>query len=652
MKKPDKIPATFLAVLLTFLCLLSACKKEVETPNNPTAPVPQTLTFDKASVTPGDVVVVTTAADLDANTRSWEIGVNGRRLQLAKTDARRAVFVVPMVAAGPLTLDLSALGAQTVPVLTMAPYALIPNPDQVIAEFGTRLTAALTHVNEMTRDSLSPASAQDAGLLGTLRQQLAAAQAGLTPAQKLEAAYALQKMSFDKYDFATLPPRRTTGDPADDLILLGQQLAAKMVFVALATDVFMVMVVAPDPLTKFVAIAATVTAVYQMVQVYSLLGRISDRFDMIDDISVLFSPSAPTIQILTNNPTNLNIRTTARNLTSSDASAPGLRIIFAAENALRYMRGNFDYKYNILRGWFGSATTALTPYVNPIRQTALRRPKVLGAVLLRVRNVSNPNISIAATAFNSTLTVTATGTTAAPTTPFTFDLVYENAALGLTTTKRVNATYTSEQTVTDVDGNVYEVVQIGAQRWMKQNLKTTRYRDGSALVNGVGMANGPWNSLRTGAHTAYDDNTANVAIYGRLYNSHAVRNSRGICPTGWRVPTRTDWTALANALGGAAGAGGKMKNPLFWNSPNVGATNSSGFSAVGTGFRDIFPAGANPFYYKGLSTTFWSSTVESDGREYSVTISYDQPTLYTSVPDSTDPFTGESTAEACRCIKD
>ncbi len=160
--------------------------------------------------------------------------------------------------------------------------------------------------------------------------------------------------------------------------------------------------------------------------------------------------------------------------------------------------------------------------------------------------------------------------------------------------------------VTDIDGNVYQTIQIGDQCWMAENLKTSRYRDGSSIPNVTGREE--WSHLIKGAWAYYDNNPSNDATYGKLYNWFAVDDSRGLCPEDWRVPSDGDWTALENYLGGPVEAGGKMKSTELWNSPNSGATNKSGWSGLPGGYRSALGF----FYHNARHGLWWSSS------EYSI----------------------------------
>jgi uncharacterized protein (TIGR02145 family) len=156
--------------------------------------------------------------------------------------------------------------------------------------------------------------------------------------------------------------------------------------------------------------------------------------------------------------------------------------------------------------------------------------------------------------------------------------------------------------VTDIDGNIYKTVKIGTQVWMAENLKTTHYRGGNPIPNITD--NTEWKNLYTGACCDYNNTVS--ADYGKLYNSFAVTSAQNICPADWHVPSSAEWDALINNLGGTSGAGGKLKEAgtAHWASPNT-ATNESGFTALGGGYRNWDGA-----YYNLLTMgIWWSSTI-------------------------------------------
>jgi len=172
-------------------------------------------------------------------------------------------------------------------------------------------------------------------------------------------------------------------------------------------------------------------------------------------------------------------------------------------------------------------------------------------------------------------------------------------------------------TMTDKDNNIYSTVSIGSQCWTTTNLKVTQYDDGSLIPDLTSSTSSPW--ATSGARTDYTGATGipsgqtYVSTYGYLYNWYAVKGIatagsttyKNICPTGWHVPTDAEWTTLTDYLGGVSVAGGKMKSTsLLWNSPNTGADNTSGFSGLPGGYRNIDGSFNN---IRG-SAFFWSAS--------------------------------------------
>jgi uncharacterized protein (TIGR02145 family) len=181
------------------------------------------------------------------------------------------------------------------------------------------------------------------------------------------------------------------------------------------------------------------------------------------------------------------------------------------------------------------------------------------------------------------------------------------------TTKPV---FTKGDSIVDIDGNVYKTVVIGTQRWMAENLKTTKFNDGSPIANILDGAE--WKGLTTPAYCYYSNDSVNGMFYGALYNWYAVDPScaHKLAPKGWHVATDDDWSKLETYLGGWSVAGGKMKakGTNFWRAPNTDATNSSGFTALPGGDRTDWFDGVNNvtvpgcFLDLGYVAWWWSST--------------------------------------------
>jgi len=191
--------------------------------------------------------------------------------------------------------------------------------------------------------------------------------------------------------------------------------------------------------------------------------------------------------------------------------------------------------------------------------------------------------------------------------------------------------YGQSNSVTDADGNTYNTVVIGSQVWLKEELKSLHYSDGS-LIPGA---------------QAYGLIDAFASTYGRLYTWYdAMKNSttegaQGACPSGWHIPTDTEWTTLITFLGGESAAGGHLKEAgtTHWNSPNTGADNSSGFTSL--------PGGVyfdNAFRYLRYNVEYWSSTNSNGDYAFYRILYYDTRNIV-----RTDYF-NKSTSRSIRCI--
>jgi uncharacterized protein (TIGR02145 family) len=162
------------------------------------------------------------------------------------------------------------------------------------------------------------------------------------------------------------------------------------------------------------------------------------------------------------------------------------------------------------------------------------------------------------------------------------------------------------------DGYTYDLVGIGNQCWFKENLRSETYLNGDSIPGNLDVID--WTNTNLGAQTIYGegssevdtcsaDEVANLATYGRLYNWYAVHDSRGLCPSGFHVPSDEDWNLLENALGGASVAGSVLKATF----PEWNGTNASGFIALPGGFRYDY------FSDEGENGYWWTSSISEYG---------------------------------------
>jgi uncharacterized protein (TIGR02145 family)/uncharacterized repeat protein (TIGR02543 family) len=198
------------------------------------------------------------------------------------------------------------------------------------------------------------------------------------------------------------------------------------------------------------------------------------------------------------------------------------------------------------------------------------------------------------------------------------------AAGALDTVGLANVTlYAKWASLIDADGNVYTTVTIGTQVWMVQNLKTTKYNDGTPIPLVTDSIT--WLNLSTAGYCWYNNDDSNKPIYGALYNWYTVdtANPKKLAPSGWHIPSEAEWNILQNYCGGNSVAGGNLKETglAHWATPNTGATNETGFTALPGGAR-WYDGGFNFFGFDGMcwsTTLYTASQVILRGEQYNDT---------------------------------
>jgi uncharacterized protein (TIGR02145 family) len=201
------------------------------------------------------------------------------------------------------------------------------------------------------------------------------------------------------------------------------------------------------------------------------------------------------------------------------------------------------------------------------------------------------------------------------------------------------------------DGYDYATVQIGDQCWFSENLRSDHYLNGDAIPGN--LANGTWGSTTAGAQAYYNNEAVNLSAYGRLYNWYAVDDARGLCPSGWHVPSDDEWQTMEMHLGmseadandtgwrSSGSVGNKLKEAgtAHWAS-NSGADNSSGFTGLGSGRRYAH----GPLSNLLTNGFFWSSS-PSDGSAWT-------RILYIDLADVSRNLNGQRSGFSVRCVQD
>lgn len=194
-----------------------------------------------------------------------------------------------------------------------------------------------------------------------------------------------------------------------------------------------------------------------------------------------------------------------------------------------------------------------------------------------------------------------------------------NAENGCGTSSNTDLAITLNTAPTDGDGNTYATTQIGTQRWLAENLKTTTYNDGTAIPNVTD--NATWAGLSTHAYCWYDNDITYKDVYGALYNWYVIDNPKNVCPAGWHVPSDCEWLKMIDYLGGQSVAGGKLKETgtTHWTT-NVDATDELCYTGLPGGARNYTDGTftniqANAYFWTGTpysSTGAWYKRFNSN----------------------------------------
>jgi uncharacterized protein (TIGR02145 family) len=181
------------------------------------------------------------------------------------------------------------------------------------------------------------------------------------------------------------------------------------------------------------------------------------------------------------------------------------------------------------------------------------------------------------------------------------------------------------QIIKDGDGNVYNPVTIGTQVWLKENLKTTKYNDGSRISGITDPVK--WKTANKAAYCWFgNDSVNNKSVYGALYNLYAV-NSRKLCPVGWHVPDNSEWNTLFSFTGGVSTAGNQLKETGadHWRETSASVTNSTGFTALPGGL-----CGTDGSYLSKTFYGYWWSSGSSSDQGSSNCITYESGIIFNS----------------------
>ncbi len=201
--------------------------------------------------------------------------------------------------------------------------------------------------------------------------------------------------------------------------------------------------------------------------------------------------------------------------------------------------------------------------------------------------------------------------------------------------------------ITDIDGNNYKTIGIGTQIWMQENLKVTHLNDGSQIT--LLYDNNGWRQNYNSNNSAYswydNDSVNNKSLYGALYNFYSIETGL-LCPTGWHVPSQSEWEILVDYLGGKEIAGGKLKDYFgnYWTSPNQCIENNGYFIGLPGGYRH---SRDGTYYAKGLLGCWWANRISKEDNSMALQISLENSEVFT-----TETYVNKNVGASVRCVKD
>ena len=206
--------------------------------------------------------------------------------------------------------------------------------------------------------------------------------------------------------------------------------------------------------------------------------------------------------------------------------------------------------------------------------------------------------------------------------------------------------FTTLSTVKDIEGNEYHTVKIGQQIWMKENLKTTKYQNGDDIGTtspanlDISAENEPEYQWTMPGSDDY------LQTYGKLYTWYTAVDPRNVCPSGWHVPDNANWNTLLGSMNNPGSAGTELKETgsVHWDYANIDATNQSGFTALGAGYRHKYGG----FGGTASLTAFWSMDFNSPSQGFCFQIT--SSVLYANLVNGNS--TEKTYGYSIRCLKD
>ncbi|POY35234.1 hypothetical protein C3K47_15735 [Solitalea longa] len=440
-------------VIIFILFLPIACKKG---DSDPAIPKENILVLDKTTVTPGDLVKVN--YELPKDKSSWEMLIGEKKVTLTKIDDTTAAFLVPVIPSGQLNLDFSIVGAKEKPTLTISAYSPITNPDQVKDAYLAQLDDAITDVS----------STEDANTLTVFKETFKAKYAALTDTEKKELAFVLQKLNFDMPDISeqAIHTKSTNGLGIDVPAKFNsdqEYRAGVIAYVGLATESMALLalsaeaIAAPTGYTQVLGLAGLGASFYtfkKALDYKKVLFAYNGQNKQVINLKILLSgqnsntktaeavtTAEPEFVFQTGVQRSFNVSSAYQGVSIADEKSTNafFRNIVLVTNKATSIYNGVVKAVNRIKSWF-SGDPKLIELASGIATTPTEETRNSPANLIKIENVSDPEIKITYTTVADILKITATGNVKDIHT-FTFDVVYSYPAMGISNRKKITAKY-------------------------------------------------------------------------------------------------------------------------------------------------------------------------------------------------------------------
>lgn len=596
-------------------CLLFiTCKKEDSTnqpgtPNNGNPNTTKNISILNTSAVPGEVVVA--QANFELGQDSISVKVAGKTVIASPIDSNRIVFILPELASNS-TASIQYQHKDFIKQLdlTVGSYASIAQPDAVINNFISRIDSVIQSYQGYENDLFTPLDPAYSRLMIYARDNFKQKISTISADEKKQVAYTIQAYPINAQEsrmeklnslfFART--EATTSDPSDDFKQNSSSFLTKTMKAKLQVTAgmgIMLYALSAGPFGVPIALGGAyifLDGVKKMAdaQAASYNKSLNSVVERTVGSDITNKVQADSFVLVNDIKKRASFKGAFRTLAQSDAlsSAPAFKDFFQGKGIFDATYNSAVTAYEYFKRILGGSAPAYPAPLKQIRTTSATRKVTMMGAKLSLENISNAAISLTFQREDTTLLISATSTTISQPTQFSFDLVYNNTNTGTKVIDKINAVFTAIEGVT-----------IGTQTWMKKNLDVATFRNGDTIPQIKDSL--VWAVTRTPAWCYYKNDPSTEAIYGKLYNFYAVKDSRGLAPKGWHVPDTTAFEVLFNYLGGLNSAASALSSTQYWSSPNNVGNNSSGFNAVPAGFRDWF---SGMFSSRGSLATFWTNS--------------------------------------------